>query len=215
MTFWKFLRGGAVSPFAGYAWESGKWVTSGMPHPCRAGVHACRAVDLPYWLNAELWQFELDGPISRAPHKVVAARGRAVARVAEWDPSAARDLAVACAVRTAGHAADELADSHLGDQAARLADAVTTTPPEAWASVAQGCSEAASAREAPRASRLCGYVLDAVGALEAYPVASSAYIAARAANQRSSAAEADPYVAERIWQANWLAARLGLEVTIP
>jgi hypothetical protein len=215
MTYWKFLRAGAVSPFTGYAWEGGTWAPSGRLQVCRTGVHACRAADLPYWLNAELWQFELTGPIVQAPHKVVATRGRAVARMPEWDSSAARDLAMACAVRTAGHAVDELTDSHLDDHAARLAEAVSTTAPSEWTSVAERCAEAASAREARQASRLCGYVLDAVEALEAYPVASSAYIAARAANQRSSASEADPYLAERAWQADWLAGRLGLGVASP
>lgn len=211
MTYWKFLRAGGVSPFAGHVWEPGQWVTATGADACQAGVHACRAADLPYWLNVELWRFELAEPVSLAEHKIVSARARAVARVPEWDAEAAAELALACAARTAGHAAGELTDGHLDDEARRLAEVTSAAPPAVWIKVAQDCAEAANARGARQAIKLCEYVLDAVDALQRYPVASTAYIAARAANQRSSAEEADPYRAERAWQADWLVRRLGLD----
>src|SRR5215469_10890664 len=215
MAYWKFLLAGGVSPFTSYVWEPGQWVSASGSHECQEGFHACRASDLPYWLNAELWEFELGTPVAQARSKVVSARARAVARVAEWDASAARELALACARRTAGHAADELADGDLADEAAQLAEVVSGSPPAEWPDVAERCAAAASRCGARQASTLCGYVLDAVEALAAYPVASSAYIAARAANQRSSASEPDPYQAERAWQADWLVGRLRLDVRAP
>ena len=210
MAYWKFLLAGAVSPFTGYVWAPGQWATASGSHECQAGFHACRVGDLPYWLNAELWQFELATPVVPAPHKVVSARARPVAKVREWDSEAARELALACARRTAKHAVDELADGGLGEEARQLAAMTSAAPPGAWTETAERCAAAADARGARQASKLCGYVLDAVEVLDVYPVAFSAYIAARAANQRSSA-KPDPYLAERAWQADWLARRLGLD----
>lgn len=215
MAYWKFLLAGAVSPFTGYAWQPGQWASAGESHECQAGFHACRAGDLPYWLNAELWEFELAAPVVQATSKVVSSRARAVAKVTEWDAETADELALACARRTAKHAADELSAAHLGGEAAQLADVMTSAAPGDWLEVAEGCGAAASARGARQAAKLCGYVQDAIQAVEVYPVASSAYIAARTANQRSSASGHDPYLAERAWQAAWLVRRLRLDVSAP
>ena len=215
MAYWKFLLAGAVSPFTGFAWQPGQWVSAGEVHECQAGFHACRAGDLPYWLNTELWTFELATPVVQAASKVVSARARAVVKVGEWDAGTAGELALACARRTAGHAADELRDAQLGDEARHLAEVTAAAPPGEWLEAAERCAAAAIERGAQQAGKLCGYVQDAAQVLEIYPVAFSAYIAARAANQRSSATEPDPYLAERAWQAGWLARRLELEVSAP
>ena len=213
MAFWKFLLAGAVSPFTDYAWRPGQWVSADESHECQVGFHACRAGDLPYWLNAELWEFELAAPVVQAASKVVSTRASAVAKVREWDAETASELALACARRTAVHAAGELRDAHLGDEARQLAEVTAAAPPGEWLEVTERCAVAASARGARQAGKLCGYVQDAVEAVGIYPVASSAYIAARAANQRSSAGEPDPYLAERAWQADWLVRRLRLDVS--
>ncbi len=65
------------------------------------------------------------------------------------------------------------------------------------------------------ANLLSAYVIDALESLDVDPPAALAYIAARAANQRSAilgdaAHLDDPYLDERRWQASWLATRLGL-----
>lgn len=211
MPYWKFLRAGAVSPFTGHSWVPGEWATAEAARPCRAGFHACRAADLPYWLNDELWQVELDSPVRETAHKVVAMRAQAVHRVEPWTAAAAGELALACARRTARHAAAELAEQGLSHEAERLEHVASTSPPPQWGDITRDCAQAARARGARQAAKLCAYVLDAGEALGAYPVASSAYIAARAANQRSSAGAADPYAAERAWQADWLVQRLGLD----
>jgi hypothetical protein len=213
VVYWKFLLVGAVSPFTGYAWQPGQWVSVDESHECKAGFHACRIADLPYWLNAELWEFELAAPAVQTASKVVSTRALAVAQVREWDAEAAAELALACARRTARHAADELSEACLGNEARQLAEITAAAPPGEWFDVAERCAAMASARGARQASKLCGYVQDSVEALGIYPVASSAYIAARAANQRSSASEADPYLAERAWQADWLVRRLRLNAS--
>lgn len=61
-------------------------------------MHACTAEDLPYWLNTELWEVELEGAV-RAERKLSAARGRLVRRVAGWDAAAARAFAESCKER--------------------------------------------------------------------------------------------------------------------
>lgn len=205
-TYWKFLSSGSVGPFTGYSWPAGEWVSADTPDPCQAGFHACRRNDLPYWLADELWEVELAPPVRPARHKVVAGRARLAARVEAWTPDTARELADACVSRTVRHAVAELAGSGLDDAAHRLADADEAERD----AVARECAERAAARGARSAIELCGYVSDVIEAAGFYPVASVAYIAARAAHKRSSADSADPYTAEREWQALWLAGRLSL-----
>lgn len=61
-------------------------------------MHACTAEDLPYWLNAELWEVELDGAV-RDARKLTAPRGRLVRQVEAWDAAAARAFAESCSER--------------------------------------------------------------------------------------------------------------------
>ena len=84
---YKFLDEGTVGPFTGFRWPVGEWVEAESPEPCRSGVHACRARDLPFWLGRELWEIELDGKIVEQERKVVAERGRLVRRLDEWTPA--------------------------------------------------------------------------------------------------------------------------------
>ena len=83
MIAFKFLRAGAA-PFTGFSWPVGEWVEAGALEPCRSGVHACRARDLPFWLAPELWEIELGGEITEHERKLVAQRGRLVRRRDEW-----------------------------------------------------------------------------------------------------------------------------------
>ena len=106
---YKFMREGAVSPFTGVRWSRGEWVEAGPPVPCRHGVHACRLEHLPYWLNAELWEVELDGEIVETGHKLVAERARLVRRIDRWDRGAFRKLAVSCAAQARGLGVESIA----------------------------------------------------------------------------------------------------------
>ncbi len=128
--YWKFLRAGAVSPFTGFAWPTtdGAWVQAAGAADaagaefCQTGIHACRRADLPYWLTDELWSIELAEPVLHDVHKVVATRARLLGRVESWTPETGRELAQACVARTARHAADELREAGLSEEADRLAN---------------------------------------------------------------------------------------------
>lgn len=106
---YKFMREGAVSPFTGVDWRKGEWVEAGPAVPCRHGIHACREEDLPYWLNTELWEVELDGEVAEAGHKLVAERGRLVRRIDRWDRRAFRKLAVSCAAQARAFGVETIA----------------------------------------------------------------------------------------------------------
>jgi len=206
--YWKFLRAGGRSPFTGFDWTAlnGGWATPGAAEACQAGIHACRQADLPYWMSDELWQIELAEPVADGGEKVVSPRGRLVRRVEAWTAETARELARACVARTAEHAADELRDAGLVEESDRL----RAQPIDALPDAAKDLLPALAGPSLKLAARLCGYVVDAAESLADYPVATVAYIAARAANQRSGPPGADLYAEERAWQATWLGERLHL-----
>ena len=115
MIAYKFLCAGGVGPFSRYAWPpppdggAGAWVASARDAVlCEGGVHACRVSDLPWWLNDELWEAELDGTVTAGRHKVMAPRARLLRRVERWDAACAQRFADACAERARDHAATEL-----------------------------------------------------------------------------------------------------------
>jgi hypothetical protein len=220
----KFLLADGRSPFVGFDWRAAGdgWVDAapGDPTACRSGIHACRVADLPYWLGEELWSVELDEPRELA-HKVVARRARLGTRVEAWTPEAQRELALACVLRTAGHAAAELHD--LGDpSAAPLAELAGTSALDdvdlaELRTEALSGADAAEAAGALLAHGLVLLVVDAVDYVDECPVATLAYIAARAAASRSRVtttgspgSPGGPAAAERAWQSAWLAARLAL-----
>ena len=123
----KFLRPGLVGPFTGFRWEPGAWVgEGGAPDLCVSGVHACRVGDLPYWVNRELWEIELDGEIVAGERKVTASRGRLLRRIEGWDEAAERTLAETCAVRARAFADARPDDEHLVAMAAD-ADSLAAT----------------------------------------------------------------------------------------
>jgi hypothetical protein len=103
---YKFLQAGSVGRFSGRAWPPpGAWLSAGAEIDlCRSGVHACRASDLPYWLDDELWRVELAGDLTQAEQLVVATRARLLERVAGWSPDTAERFAAACAERAQGYA---------------------------------------------------------------------------------------------------------------
>ncbi|TML68102.1 MAG: hypothetical protein E6G14_10465 [Actinobacteria bacterium] len=130
MKTYKFLCGGGIAPFTGARWpepqsgKPGQWVEAAAVEPCRQGVHACALEDLPYWLQDELWEIELDGDVQRVGHKLVARRGRLIRHVDAWDGGTAREFSDDCVARTAeiaartrgleGHAADAVANATAG-----------------------------------------------------------------------------------------------------
>jgi hypothetical protein len=86
---YKFLRADGASPFTGFRWDlrdggPGDWVEA-RPDPCRAGVHACRVSDMPFWVGSTLYEVELGGEIVESHSKLVASRARLLRRIAAWD----------------------------------------------------------------------------------------------------------------------------------
>ena len=89
MIAYKFLRQDGTGVFSHFAWPlpdagPGTWVDA-PADPCRTGIHACRAGDLPYWAGRTLYEVELDGPVIEHGTKVIASRGRLVRRIEAWD----------------------------------------------------------------------------------------------------------------------------------
>ncbi len=109
---YKFLCAGAIGPFSGHRWPlpgdaaPGPWVAAagGEPALCHGAVHACRVRDLPWWLQDELWEAELDGDVTAGRHKIMAPRARLLRRVDGWDAACSQRFGDACAGRAREHA---------------------------------------------------------------------------------------------------------------
>jgi hypothetical protein len=89
MRAYKFLTADGLGVFSRYAWPPpeggpGEWVESEV-ETCRAGIHACRTIDLPYWVAPALYEIELDEPVETSAVKVVARRGRLIRRIDAWN----------------------------------------------------------------------------------------------------------------------------------
>lgn len=208
MIAYKFLQAGRVAAFSGETWpEDDPVQATGPLVPCRNGVHGCRIEDLPYWLDEELWEIELEGEVVEDALKLLGRRGRLVRRIDAWDEETRRAFARMCLGRVAHHAADELHDAGLEAEASALAGA---EEPAEIASAAKAAVAAASRAGAVNAERLSAYAEDAVDWEAALPPSGVAYVAAHAADSRSRAGSADDFAAERSLQAQWLAERLGL-----
>jgi hypothetical protein len=125
----KFLLPGGIGPFSGFPWEPGAngpgaWHDTDADPACGRGVHACEVLDLPFWLQEELWLVELRGEIVRGRHKVVGAGGRLLGRIAAWDDEARADFAAACARRGRELAASRPeASGHVADVEGAMANA--------------------------------------------------------------------------------------------
>ena len=197
MLAWKFFAAGAVAPFTGVPWplpsESARagWV-EGAPGDGK-GVHACSLEDLPYWLDQELWEVELDGPVTRAGRQLVASRGRLVARVAAW-PGAQDVFTRACIERTRQRVLEGLLEAGCTEDAERLtAQHDLDAERDAAFAIAQS------------GPAFAGYLFDAIRR-RPYP-GLCAYIAANAAASRDGRRGHDE---ERAMQVQWLAGHLGL-----
>jgi hypothetical protein len=103
MRAYKFLASDGCGVFSGFPWplpdeRPGAWVESEVT-TCRAGVHACRPADLPYWVTSALYEVELKGPIQEQAIKIAAPRGRLLRRVASWDEARQEEYGHMCISR--------------------------------------------------------------------------------------------------------------------
>jgi hypothetical protein len=205
MIAYKCLCAGGIGPFSRYAWplprpgRPGAWVVGpASAAMCRSGVHACRALDLPWWLQDELWEVELDGSVTTGRHKVMAPRARLVRRVDAWDAACAQGFAEACALRARDHAAGALERAGARRLAADLRASATLREIRATAR-AQDVPESASI-----AVRMA---VDAAGGALAGGAVVTGYVAAHAAARASGPAA---MATERAQQGEWLRAALAL-----
>jgi hypothetical protein len=212
---YKFLRSGRIAPFSGVMWpapgDQQPWLIADAIAECRAGVHACRVEDLPYWVGEKLWEVELGGDVIEAELKLVASRGRLLRSIDAWPDGVAARFARDCVLRIAHHAAAELEAAGLAAEAKALAAASETGTIRSLAQVAAAAAQAAAGdrRAARRAGHLAEYVVDATEWID--DAAGVAYVAAHAADRRSSPESGeDPFASERAHQARWLAGVLGL-----
>lgn len=109
MKAYKFLTRDGRGTFSRFAWPvpdggPGAWVEADVD-PCRAGIHACRHADLPFWIAHSLWEIELDGPVTEEATKLVAPRGRLLRRVDAWDDGTREAYGRMCVERAAELAA--------------------------------------------------------------------------------------------------------------
>jgi hypothetical protein len=107
---YKFLAEDGMGVFSRFAWPlpnggPGRWVEAEAVVQCRSGVHACRVIDLPYWVAPMLYEIELDGAIDRQALKVVALRGRLIRRIDGWNNEARAAYTLMCRERAAELAA--------------------------------------------------------------------------------------------------------------
>ena len=114
--------------------------------PCRSGIHACRAVEVPHWLGlGELWEVELAG-VEVDDRKLVARRGRLVRQVEGWNEETQRAFVAACAERA----------EPRGAQAPEIAQAAAAVPgmtPQAAGFISARVAEVAGGASAYDAER--------------------------------------------------------------
>jgi hypothetical protein len=210
---YKYLREGRVGPFSGVPWpEPGEWLHGGAGggRACERRVHACRAEDLPEWMDAELWRVELGGDVGVDCGKLVADRGRLVERVAAWDPAFMASFAEACTLRARDAALLLLTEAGAArDALARAATAAEIAAVAADAALI-GALDSAQARAAGYAGDAARHVLGARAQPATAPThaAVNGFIAAHAAAWAQE--DLDAVGRERAWQAAWIVREAGL-----
>jgi hypothetical protein len=206
MRAWKFLERGRVAPFGGHVWPApggaapGEWI-----QPPGGEVFACRITDLAWWVNAELWEVELEGPIRTLATQIVGRRGRLLRRSAGWDDVALRAYAVACAER-----ARDLTVSILVHEG-RSVDAETLRQAHGPLELHRVSQALATDARTP-GTTMVGYL--AAAAMRAAEGAGAA--AAHHAADAAAIADGTPGALEReiAWQARWIAERAGLSTAV-
>jgi hypothetical protein len=110
-----FLGKGAVSFLSGFRWprptdgRPGAWVRAGTDAPPDV-VRGVPLEQLPWWLDDELWEVELDGSLVSSGRALGGERARLVRRVDAWTPELAQELVADCERRVREAAGEEYAD---------------------------------------------------------------------------------------------------------
>ena len=207
MRGYKFLDAEGRAPFTATPWTPGEWVETTGAHPCREGVHACRAEDLAHWFDAALWEVELDGEIVDSRHKVVGSRGRLV-RAIDAYPAAVRELAEIGTWRSRDRAVEALRRAGYDALAERY---------ESAAALGDLAALGSDADETTFAGRAAALASDAAYFAEHGLPAQSPFVTVCAAGHAAAGPDGDQaaydagYAAERNFQSAWMADRLGLD----
>jgi hypothetical protein len=203
---YKFLDAAGRAPFTGVEWPVGEWLEADEAAPCRAGVHACRAGDVAYWITNSMWHIEIEGDIVDSVHKVVGRRGRLLAPVDGADAALnelrevsvwrSRDRAVA-ALRADG-------DNALADDFAAAASL------EALAALGNRCDDSNFAgRAAALAADTAAFAVEGNHSQAPFVAACSAgHVAGGSAGDQERYDAG--YTAERTFQSEFLIQRLSL-----
>jgi hypothetical protein len=205
MNTYKFLEEDGTSIWSATPWplptaRPGAWVESREVRPCHAGVHACRLEELAYWMRPTMWEIELDGPIVESRHKVVAPRGRLVRRIDEY-PVAVRELGAVAAWRTRDRAVAALRAEGRDQLADRLGECETLSGLEAL--------RADVTDDGSHGSQAALMAVDSAQFAPEGPIGASPFFASNAAGYEADDFDAG-FAAERRFQSDWLAQRLGL-----
>ena len=232
MIAYKFLSADRVGLFSGTRWpEPGTWVeTAADVERCVSGIHALHVDGLLGWIDDELWTCELAGIVEDDGQVVVAESGRLVERVAEWNESAARDFARACAASGREHVVDALRLEGYDDEARELggldAEGFVTTAPGLAARLAAEIAGlvlmaadttalAEGRRPEAREPQLRSH-LEAVaagGGTHGAIAANVAFVVAHSTAGLHPQGYEAGFAAERAWQLERLVERLGLVVS--
>lgn len=235
MKAYKFLAAGARGRFSDVPWPlptadaPGAWIEAGGPlEECRCGVHACTADELLDWIDDELWEVDLGGPIESGSAGLVSERGRLLRRLSRWDASLAAAFADRCADAARTRVEDALR------QLGRNADADALAQARSLARVKAIAAACAGEEPSSPAAELTAFVADclllASGARPDAPAAGtpagrartaaaiaanlgfvSAHVAGRAAVATGDDSRYDAaFAAERERQLAWLRRRLAL-----
>ena len=211
---WKFLDEHSKGVFSGFVWphsnvdgDPGPWVEARQVKACEQGVHGCGVDQLAWWMSAQLWEIELDGPVDVKGHKMVARRGRLKRLVVDW-PDLGLDLAEWAVWRVRDHAVEVLSSSDDAEAGAELAAAENFD--RLGSAAARIDLDPTSA-----AGIAVAQVADSVDDIS-NPIF-ACWDAARASGHRASAADRSiesykrAFATERVAQSRWIADRLQLD----
>ena len=177
MKYYKFLTEDNRGEYSGYDYtpylpkgsEPGEWlpeISIENLKECADGYHACKPVQLLYWINAQLYEVELSGKIIDSDSKSYAQRMRFVRKVETWNEKTAQQFNIWCAEQvipsemievarryTNGEATDaELAAAWVAALAAALDTALDEVLDAAWEAATALTAALAAARGAELAA---------------------------------------------------------------
>lgn len=127
MIAYKFLNETGSGRFSEARWPlpthaaPGAWLSAALPLvPCVHGVHAMRSHQLPFWLDQQLWEVELDGEVIECTSMLVAERGRLVRRVESWNQAGWEALGAFGLQRTQANLARVVQEAPSEEERARF-----------------------------------------------------------------------------------------------